>query len=113
MKEEIKELPPLLTIKEAARYLKTTETTIWRWIKVGKLSTVKIGRLRRILLESLLKLLQSSQPADDIIAKRRSAILCMDQLRLQLPPMDAPVSELINTARSERDKQLWNPKNWS
>lgn len=111
MKEEIKELPPLLTVKEAARYLKTTETTIWRWVKVGKLSSVKIGRLRRILLESLLKLVQSSQPADTLIAKRSSAILRMDQLRLQLPSMDTPVSELIESARSERDKQLWNPKN--
>ena len=37
----------LLTAKEAASYLGVKETTIWYWLKLGKLPSVKIGRARR------------------------------------------------------------------
>ena len=38
----------LLTVGEVAVYLKTTTTTIYRWIKDGKLTAVKIGKGWRI-----------------------------------------------------------------
>ena len=45
-----------LTVKEAARYLKVSEATIFRWMKSGKLSYFKFGnstRLRRSLLNQV------------------------------------------------------------
>lgn len=44
---------PFLTVAEAARYLKVSEPTIWRWVRDGKLPSVKVGRLRRIPLAAL------------------------------------------------------------
>jgi len=47
----------LLTVAEVADYLKTTTTTVYRWLKEGKLTAVKIGKEWRIdeaLLRSLL-----------------------------------------------------------
>jgi len=46
-----------LTVLEVADYLKTTTTTVYRWLKEGKLTAVKIGKEWRIdeaLLKSLL-----------------------------------------------------------
>ncbi len=38
----------LLTVTEVAAYLRTTTTTIYRWLKQGRLSAVKIGKEWRI-----------------------------------------------------------------
>jgi len=37
-----------LTVSEVADYLKTTTTTIYRWLKTGKLTAVKIGKEWRV-----------------------------------------------------------------
>ena len=45
-----------LTVKEAARYLKVSEATIFRWMKSGKLTYCKFGnstRLRRSFLDEM------------------------------------------------------------
>ena len=47
----------LLTIAEVASYLKTTNTTIYRWLKEKKLTAVKIGkewRIEEALLNSII-----------------------------------------------------------
>lgn len=56
-----------LTIKEAAEYLRLAPTTLYHWIKKGKLSYIKIGerkgkkrdtravRLDRLYLDRLMK----------------------------------------------------------
>jgi excisionase family DNA binding protein len=38
----------LLTVSEVADYLKTTTTTVYRWIRMGKLTAVKIGKEWRV-----------------------------------------------------------------
>jgi excisionase family DNA binding protein len=43
----------LLTPEEAARYLKTTRNTIYRWCRDGKLSALKVGGMWRIPRSSL------------------------------------------------------------
>jgi len=53
MIEEKRILSPFLTVAEAARYLKVSEPTIWRWIRSGRLPSVKVGRLRRVPLAAL------------------------------------------------------------
>ena len=42
-----------LTIKEAGRYLKVSQQTIFRWMRAGKLTFFKIGNATRFRLSSL------------------------------------------------------------
>ncbi|WP_026395863.1 MEDS domain-containing protein [Acetobacterium malicum] len=56
----------LLTVTEVAVYLRTTTTTIYRWLKQGKIRGVKIGKEWRIH-ESSLENLVSAFSEDDSI----------------------------------------------
>jgi excisionase family DNA binding protein len=38
----------ILTVREVAEYLKLSRTTIWRWVKEGKLQAFKVGRSWRV-----------------------------------------------------------------
>lgn len=49
----------VLTVKEAASLLKTSQQQIRRMIQSGDLPAVKVGRERRILRESISSLLTS------------------------------------------------------
>lgn len=49
----------LLTVTEVAAYLRTTTTTIYRWLKQGRLSAVKIGKEWRISEEQLKSVMSS------------------------------------------------------
>jgi excisionase family DNA binding protein len=40
--------PPFLTVAEVARYLRVSETTVWRWCTSGKLPAFRIGRSWRV-----------------------------------------------------------------
>ena len=64
----------LLTVAEVADYLKTTTTTVYRWIKEGTLTAVKIGKEWRIE-ESLL---------DAVLRRGRSAAGSFAHFREQL-----------------------------
>ncbi|OPZ61206.1 MAG: Helix-turn-helix domain protein [Firmicutes bacterium ADurb.Bin506] len=43
----------LLTVAEAADYLTVSVPTVWRWLREGKLSGVKIGNSRRLRLSEV------------------------------------------------------------
>ncbi|HCX64177.1 MAG TPA: excisionase, partial [Eubacteriaceae bacterium] len=43
----------LMTVSEVAEYFRTTTTTVYRWLKQGKLKSVKIGKEWRIFRSSL------------------------------------------------------------
>ncbi|MGM0651811.1 MAG: MEDS domain-containing protein [Bacillota bacterium] len=47
----------LLTVEEVAAYLRTTPNTVYRWLRAGKLTGVKIGKEWRINKEILLAFL--------------------------------------------------------
>jgi excisionase family DNA binding protein len=38
----------ILTVREVAKYLKLSRTTVWRWCNEGKLHAFKVGRGWRI-----------------------------------------------------------------
>lgn len=51
----------LLTVDEVATYLRTTKTTIYRWLKQGKIIGIKIGKEWRIDQSSLQNLVLESK----------------------------------------------------
>ncbi len=55
----------LLTVEEAAAYLRVSRATVWRWCKTRKVPAVKIGREWRILRATLMDLLARGLPAVD------------------------------------------------
>ncbi len=53
----------LLTVEEAAAYLRVSRATVWRWCKTRKVPAVKIGREWRLLRATLMDLLARGLPA--------------------------------------------------
>ena len=55
----------ILTVREVAEYLKLSRTTIWRWVKEGKLQAFKLGRSWRVRRSELERITgQDLRPAD-------------------------------------------------
>lgn len=55
----------LLTVAEAAGYLRVSQATLWRWCQEGRVPALKIGREWRILLGLVLhRLAAVAVPAD-------------------------------------------------
>ncbi len=52
----------LLTVEEAAAYLRVSRATVWRWCKTRRVPAVKIGREWRILRATLMELLARGLP---------------------------------------------------
>jgi excisionase family DNA binding protein len=42
------DFPSILTVAEVARYLRVSETTVWRWCTSGKLPAFRVGRGWRV-----------------------------------------------------------------
>ena len=64
-----------LTVPEAAKYLKVSRPTIFRWMRTGQLSFYKFGRATRFRRDELDRIAQrstSKKEAED--AKRRCAV---------------------------------------
>jgi excisionase family DNA binding protein len=55
----------LMTVSEVADYLRTTTTTIYRWLKEGKLTAVKIGKEWRIAKDTLHSVMNKQRNAAD------------------------------------------------
>lgn len=94
--------PVLLTVEEAARYLKASKATLWRWMREGKLSSVKIGRLRRLRLEDLEQLIKEEKAvaASKKLEKRREIVARILEHRIRI---DVTTAELVREGRAERE----------
>lgn len=55
-------MEPLLTVDEAARYLRVNRQTVYRWVSKNILPAVKVGRHWRIQQSSLEEWLQAAVP---------------------------------------------------
>ena len=42
-----------LSVQQVAEHLQVSRVTVWRWIRAGRLSGIRVGRVRRIALSSL------------------------------------------------------------
>lgn len=53
----------LMTINEVAAVLKVRPTTVWKWVRSGRLQAYRLGRLYRIPKDAVLSLLKPVTPA--------------------------------------------------
>lgn len=49
------QLDPILSVNDVAEYFKTSRSTVFRWIKSGKLKSFMVGGQRRVKKEWLLE----------------------------------------------------------
>ncbi len=42
-----------LTVQQVADHFQVARVTVWRWIRAGRLTGIRVGRVRRIPLEDL------------------------------------------------------------
>jgi excisionase family DNA binding protein len=55
------ELPELMTVKDAARYLRMSRSRVYSLMDTGQLAFVRIGDLRRIERSEVLRLVEESR----------------------------------------------------
>ncbi len=56
----------LLTVEEAAAYLRVSRATVWRWCKTRRVPAVKIGREWRILRQTLKDIVEHGLPQETV-----------------------------------------------
>jgi excisionase family DNA binding protein len=55
--------PDWMTVGQVAEHLQVSRVTVWRWIRSGHLSGVRVGRVRRISRSSLSRLVRPGKSA--------------------------------------------------
>lgn len=51
----------ILTVREAAKYLRVSRVTIWRWCKLGVIPASQVGRSWRIRRDDLIQVLDDTK----------------------------------------------------
>ena len=54
----------LLTVREAAGYLRVSQATMWRWCQAGRVPAFKIGHEWRVVSPALQRLVEAVGAAD-------------------------------------------------
>ena len=54
----------LLTVREAAGYLRVSQATMWRWCQEGRVPAFKIGHEWRVVTPALQRLVEAAGAAD-------------------------------------------------
>jgi excisionase family DNA binding protein len=54
----------LLTVREAAEYLRVSQATMWRWCQEGRVPAFKIGHEWRVVTPALQRLVEAVVAAD-------------------------------------------------
>ena len=54
----------LLTVAEAAAYLRVSQATMWRWCQEGRVPAFKIGHEWRVVSPALQRLVEAAVPAN-------------------------------------------------
>jgi excisionase family DNA binding protein len=83
----------LLTVDETARMLKVSPVTVRRFIARGQLTSVKVGRQRRVEREAVESFVRAeAHPADDVPEELRNA---------RPLTLDDPLFGLVGIAKSD------------
>jgi excisionase family DNA binding protein len=68
-----------VTVPQAARLLKVSTPTVWRWIRAGRLPALRVGdrsvRLKRSDLTRVIRSTQERKGVTEVIERRRPAVL--------------------------------------
>ncbi len=65
----------ILTVQEVARYLKLSQTTVWRWCNEGKLLAFKVGRGWRVHRSEVEKIIGQSPRIRDETDKNEERVI--------------------------------------
>ena len=68
-------MKPLLNVKEAARFLNVTESTVYRLSKVGALPHLRVGRSIRFSEELLEEYIKNPAPVAQVTTTRVSPVV--------------------------------------
>jgi excisionase family DNA binding protein len=105
------------TVTQAAKVLEVSPSTIWRWIKVGKLPAYRVGertiRIKKADLPSIVIPAQAKEvsmekqpttfqpPSAEELARRKAVVDRVLQLREQANIAPLTTAELIQQVRSQ------------
>ena len=67
-------MSPLLTVKEAAKFLNVTETTVYRLTRVGALPHLRVGRSIRFSMEILEEYVRNPNPKMAVPTTHRAIV---------------------------------------
>ena len=59
-----------MTVEQVANHLQVSRVTVWRWIRSGRLSGVRVGRIRRISRSSLFQLVRPGKNTGPHLSRR-------------------------------------------
>ena len=59
-----------MTVGQVAEHLQVSRVTVWRWIRSGRLSGVRVGRVRRISRSSLFQLVRPGKNTGARLSRR-------------------------------------------
>lgn len=98
----------LLSVPEAAERLGVSESTLWRWLKEGKIRGVKVGNLRRIRVEDLLQVVREDSTPYTVSTSTRDRLMeevetHIDRIRRRVAGnLASEAAQLISEIREER-----------
>lgn len=106
----------LLTVPEAAEYLRVSVPTIWRWLGEGTIAGIKIGKGRRIRWSEVVRFetegpreIREVQPAYGAHEGDSFSLAVAEDLQRRLeaaPNPDYPASSALLEIRRERADKL-------
>lgn len=86
------EIPGWLSVQQVADHLQVSRVTVWRWIRAGRFSGIRVGRVRRIALCSLREFVRQGRTKSSIVPAR-------PRLRGTVFTLDHPLWELVGKGR--------------
>jgi len=117
-----------VSVAEAARMLRVSRTTVWRWIEAGKLPASRVGeksiRIRQADLEKLvaparetqreggsaLERIRFEKPSQAEITRRKAIGAKMVALRERLNIAPLKSSDVVRMAREEEESSYGEPR---
>ncbi|MBI2874668.1 MAG: helix-turn-helix domain-containing protein [Firmicutes bacterium] len=97
-----------MSVPEAARRLGVSNSTLWRWLKEGKIRGLKVGSLRKIRVEDLSQVVREDPIPYAVPTSTRDRLLeemdtHVDRIRQRLGGnLASDSAEVIREMREER-----------
>lgn len=63
-----------MSVQQVAEHLQVSRVTVWRWLRAGHLSGIRVGRIRRIALTTVHQFIQQERRKGSPVSARRRAL---------------------------------------